>query len=165
MMRIKIKYILIAVTILFCVNYIYAYRAAMDFRKKLIEQFENGYMDYLGDINDGNIDNISKKISDTNFLVKDSINAYIEAKEGIKTLAISDNGINLKFEITDNFIIPNFFNRVYIKFSFIEKAYYNNNQIYHLGNKGNYTIQLVKENGEWKAEYVKRHIKEKYKYA
>lgn len=165
MMQIKIKYILIATTILFCINYIYSYRAAMDFQKKLIEQFENGYMDYLSDINDGNIDNISKKISDTNFLVKDSINAYIEAKEGIKTLEILNNDINLKFEITDNFIISNFFNRVYIKFSFIEKAYYNNNQIYYLGNKGNYTIQLVKENGEWKAEYVKRHIKEKYSYA
>lgn len=158
----KVKYIFVIIVILFCVNYIYVYNVAKNFQNQFIEQFEYGYLDY---INDGSIaETDNNEISDNSF-IKDSIDCYIKAKEGIEELKISDESVNLKLDITNTFIIPNFFNRIYLKFGFIEKAFFNNNQIYHLGNKGSCYIQLIKERGEWKAEYIEKYIIEPYEYA
>lgn len=162
----KLKYIFIIVIILFCINYAYVYKVAKTFQNQFIEQFEFGYLNYLDYINDGSIYSINNaEISDNNLLIKDSIDCYIKAKEGIKELKISDERVELKLDITNTFIMPNFLNKIYIKFGFIEKAFYNNNQIYYLGNKGNYDIQLIKEKGEWKVEYIVKYITEPYKYA
>ena len=162
----KLKYIFITLILLFCINYAYVYKVAKTFQNQFIEQFEFGYLNYLDYINYGGIYGINNaEISDNNLFIKDSIDCYIEAKEGIKELKISDESVELKLDITNTFIMSNFFNKIYLKFGFIEKAFYNNNQIYYLGNKGRYEIQLIKENGEWKVERIEKSITEPYKYA